>query len=706
MYRAKTNIWDMDYTDNYEKICAFIENKRNKILQIKKAYNIIKEVLKKYVEATEKYYKKLSSIALELKPSSESIEGQLIQAIQSIILFNSVSLDNLVNNIQEILKNLKASKELNSSALEEFSKMYQIHFSNIVHLYCKFIDENESYEKYLIHKELGILDNEKKMNNNNNDSDIKKKESENGIIKHETDKGENVEEIRKKSNNLKIKKYNSREEKIKEKIKVKMKLFKKKSLKEEKEKEKVNDTPRDDEEKINEKESKESKEIIYDNHENIFKIEKEYVDYVNETNTLIKKLMEFGCNEEKILKGDFYNNSYNFIGKLLECVDNQKKQYNEQYLIIKDLRKKIKSETIEYYFLESQQYSLHSLSIYMNNNTKNNGNKMEFKQKGEFDNEIYKQLNIENIGNIIKEMQKNGIAVKKEDLENYEREKNIAFIEKNTKLVFNSETDFSIPEEEKNKIIELFKQDKEYILFFLQKLNNDRARGDEITNMETFYRLGDLFKFISNIILNNNDYDCFKYISILSMTYFRMDGDKKIYIYNFIRDHSKLKNVDFWGKYLDNMINYDINNEIYKNKKNLEIDEKEQEFTINFATFSNVLSVVNNMTDFGLEKEFIENFLDFVKKKYTNLTSNQLKEFNYLLVLYEEKNKDIKKDINNNINNNKDIDKNNNKLNENKKTNNEQIEQKDNKINVDGNNKDIKNDKDNNKSNEYEEDMK
>ena len=85
----------------------------------------------------------------------------------------------------------------------------------------------------------------------------------------------------------------------------------------------------------------------------------------------------------------------------------------------------------------------------MNNNTSNKENKMEFKQKGEFDNEIYKKLNIENIGNIIKEMQKNGIEIKKEDLDNYEREKNIAFIESKTKLIFDK--DYGLLEEEKNK---------------------------------------------------------------------------------------------------------------------------------------------------------------------------------------------------------------------------------------------------------------
>ena len=145
MYKAKINIWDMDYTDNFEKVCAYIDKKRSKIVQIKKSYNGIKQVFKKYLEATEKYSKQLTSIALELLPNSDSIEGELIQAIQGILLFNSEALNTLVIQIKEILTNInfKASKEIKSSVLEEFSKMYQTKFSQVVNLYCHFITENE-----------------------------------------------------------------------------------------------------------------------------------------------------------------------------------------------------------------------------------------------------------------------------------------------------------------------------------------------------------------------------------------------------------------------------------------------------------------------------------------------------------------------------------------------------------------------------------
>ena len=172
-------------------------------------------------------------------------------------------------------------------------------------------------------------------------------------------------------------------------------------------------------------------------------------------------------------------------------------------------------------------------------------------------------------------------------------------------------------------------------------MNNDRSKGGKILNLKTYHLIGELFRFINNIVLEKNDFDCFKYISILSMTYFRMEKDKKVYIYEYIKDHPNFQKFEFWEKYLETLIRSDLNNSCYKNKKeilenNNKIDEKEEQFKINLATFSNVLSIVNNMTDFGLEKEFIEKFINAVKKKYT-FKPEQLEQFNYLLVIYEEK---------------------------------------------------------------------
>ena len=655
MYKAKTSIWDMEYTDNYEKVCSYIDKTKSKITKIKKCYNEVKDVLKKFIEISHNYSVQMSSIALKLFPNSDSVEGKLIQAIQGILLFNSEAIDNLVKEVQEILNNFKASRESNSSGLDDLSKIYQTNYSDVLKLYCNFVSENELYEKYLIHKELGISLNKNQFEN---------KINKNKIGNNTDDKFENKNQKKEYSSEpLNKDKGDSEKEKIKEKIKSND-LNKKKSVKEEKikSKEKPKLSRKDiirleekeikryqeikEKEKEREKEKdtiKEVKEeILTDNHEKIKISQKEYIDTVKRTNIFIKKLVEFGWNEERLLKSDFYNNCHNFVIRLLNCVDVQKKKYENQSKLIRELSEIIKSEKIENFYLESQQYTLHSLSIYMNKKSKKNS--YELKQKGEFDNELYKNLEINNIGNIINEMQKNGLTVKKEDLENYEKEKNISVIEKNIKFISESSTDLS--EEEKNKIIEFFKNDKEYILYFLQRLNNDRAKGGKILNVKTYHRIGELFKFINDIILEKNDYECFKYISILSMTYYKMEGNNKIYIYEYIKEHPYFKKCEFWQEYLEALIDFDVRNAIYKKRKNTDENKtekkKEEESKKNFAAFSNVLTVANNMTDFGLEKPFVEKFLNKVKNRYT-FNSEQIEQIDFLLTIYEEKNKEEKK---------------------------------------------------------------
>ena len=655
MYKAKTSIWDMEYTDNYEKVCSYIDKTKSKITKIKKCYNEVKDVLKKFIEISHNYSVQMSSIALKLFPNSDSVEGKLIQAIQGILLFNSEAIDNLVKEVQEILNNFKASRESNSSGLDDLSKIYQTNYSDVLKLYCNFVSENELYEKYLIHKELGISLNKNQFENkinknkigNNTDDKFENKNQKKEYSSEplNKDKGDSEKEKIKekiKSNDLN-KKKNVKEEKIKSKEKPK--LSRKDIIRlEEKEIKRYQEIKEKEKEREKEKDTiKEVKEeILTDNHEKIKISQKEYIDTVKRTNIFIKKLVEFGWNEERLLKSDFYNNCHNFVIRLLNCVDVQKKKYENQSKLIRELSEIIKSEKIENFYLESQQYTLHSLSIYMNKKSKKNS--YELKQKGEFDNELYKNLEINNIGNIINEMQKNGLTVKKEDLDNYEKEKNISVIEKNIKFISESSTDLS--EEEKNKIIEFFKNDKEYILYFLQRLNNDRAKGGKILNVKTYHRIGELFKFINDIILEKNDYECFKYISILSMTYYKMEGNNKIYIYEYIKEHPYFKKCEFWQEYLEALIDFDVRNAIYKKRKNTDENKtekkKEEESKKNFAAFSNVLTVANNMTDFGLEKPFVEKFLNKVKNRYT-FNSEQIEQIDFLLTIYEEKNKEEKK---------------------------------------------------------------
>ena len=184
MYRAKSNVWDIEVTDSFGKVCEYINKKKEKMDIIKNSYIQIKEVFKEYIIATNNYKDQLISIALKLFPNSDTVEGQLIQAFQSILLFDSEALNDLTNQIQEIIKNFKVT---NNSGLDDFSKIYQTNYANAIQIYCDYISNYELYEKYLIHKELGILntkikddsenDKIKQIINEKNDKNIENKKN-------------------------------------------------------------------------------------------------------------------------------------------------------------------------------------------------------------------------------------------------------------------------------------------------------------------------------------------------------------------------------------------------------------------------------------------------------------------------------------------------------------------------------------------------
>ena len=127
MYRQKESIWDVETNNNYEKVTEFINEKSSNIIAIRKGINDIKDVFKDYIQITKTYCTQIASLALKLKPLANTIWGDLTQAIQGILLFNSISLENLAKGMGEIFKNSKIKKrDSGVSGLEEFSNIYQI----------------------------------------------------------------------------------------------------------------------------------------------------------------------------------------------------------------------------------------------------------------------------------------------------------------------------------------------------------------------------------------------------------------------------------------------------------------------------------------------------------------------------------------------------------------------------------------------------
>ena len=566
MYRQKESIWDVETNNNYEKVTEFINEKSSNIIAIRKGINDIKDVFKDYIQITKTYCTQIASLALKLKPLANTIWGDLTQAIQGILLFNSISLENLAKGMGEIFKNSKTKKrDSGVSGLEEFSNIYQVQLSDLISNYCLYITELEKYERYLMNKEMGF-DND--VNSNSNKGENNKDNTNNTINQSSTPNDNKIEKL---TNNL----------------------------------------------------------------ETVLSFRKKYLDKVGPMNALVHKLVEFGIKEEKLLNEEFLNISKIFVGKLNECLEGQKKKYEDQNSVLLELYNKIKSEKFDNINSGIQEYSLHSLSIYINaknldRNKIKNGKQYALNQKGE-EFEIYKNITLKNVENIMKEIKRNGLEIKEKDLEDFEIEKVKDFISKKVELMFNK-TDDNFSDEDKNQMVKYFQENDDYILFFLQLLNNDRAKGGEIFNINIFKYIGEIFKNINDIVLKKDNFKYFNYVSILSLTYFIQEGNKKKYVYECIKDNKKLKDLNFWQKYAKFIIKYETD-KIPKEKEN-EINNKSEKLKL--TGFANILAIVNNMVNFGLEQDFIDKFISFCATAFS-LTTEQIQQIKEFIPIWSEK---------------------------------------------------------------------
>ena len=274
---------------------------------------------------------------------------------------------------------------------------------------------------------------------------------------------------------------------------------------------------------------------------------------------------------------------------------------------------------------------------------------------------MVKKLSREEILEIFEEIKSTKVLLSEADLNLIEQETNYKIIHDILISIFFYEEKYN--EADKKNIIELFTKDRKNILYFIKVLNDHRTKGDFVIPDFTLKYLGELFKIINDITLSKNDMELFKYIFILSMTYYNLKKDQtKIYLFSYIKDHPDYQKVKFWNDYLQELINHDLKVDI-KNKKieNLKKEEKEQ--LIN-CYFSNFLSVIKAMADFKMTKKFVRDFVENNREKYY-LSKEQIENacmiFDVSLNENEDSyngdnlNKDTQKDnINNDIDNSRD----------------------------------------------------
>ena len=227
-------------------------------------------------------------------------------------------------------------------------------------------------------------------------------------------------------------------------------------------------------------------------------------------------------------------------------------------------------------------------------------------------------------------------------------------IEKFLDLILEGEKEEVIFANEKNmKIV----SNKNYRKIFLNYLNKLRNNTNLTLNDISYKIIGNLLNEFLNNSYKEKDFICIKLIIIISTNLFKLNktsNNPRVFLHEYFKNNSLLKDIKFW----ENLIKYDINEEMHNQKKyNLFSEENDILYNIRIKDIVKGQISINlyNMNLFevntSLMFKIINNFCN-----YYELQSNIVDYFNNIVKNYQtnlnETQKHIKITINNNSKNN------------------------------------------------------
>ena len=371
------------------------------------------------------------------------------------------------------------------------------------------------------------------------------------------------------------------------------------------------------------------------------KYEKEYINIIEKTRNTEKKFINTindSINGIKDISSDISSKVKDILVSFFTSIRDSYKipldLIDSSLLNLKDLnQKEITNNSMIATFnkeknlepVEPQKYNLKSIELNNENEKKNKSfwsklikgknsdkNKNKFIQ---FEDGFEEMTYFEDEANVytIKEIFKNFVLINTNELNiEVEEEKNIT---KNytCKIISNmsvkSNNENNIEEEEKNNLINLLSKHHNRIIF-LHKLNDYRAMCQFELNERSYKLLGELFFYIINISKTEKDYHCVEMVIILSKTYYILKDKKtKVYLQNLIIDNKYFKLKDFW----EELLIYSISKEVARSNKREKIGrENENKLKVknDNIIFSQLLTLIDNMFDFGADENLVKNIIE------------------------------------------------------------------------------------------------
>ena len=172
-------------------------------------------------------------------------------------------------------------------------------------------------------------------------------------------------------------------------------------------------------------------------------------------------------------------------------------------------------------------------------------------------------------------------------------------------------------EEESQKLSKYFEENKNYCKYFLSILENKKNNSNVALSSELFDILTKMFSLISDMIIKEKDFDSQKSLLILSQTFYKSEGDKKIFIFNTIKSHELFQKEENWLNYIKYEIEEKIND---KNKSQNESNKDDINKIKNEIILSQITNLIPIMKNFDLDNQKLVNIINSIIDFYTILT--------------------------------------------------------------------------------------
>ena len=169
----------------------------------------------------------------------------------------------------------------------------------------------------------------------------------------------------------------------------------------------------------------------------------------------------------------------------------------------------------------------------------------------------------------------------------------------------------------------------------LNELNNYKNKNEySILNDASYDIINDIFRECLNLVKQDKDYETAKLVINLSNFIFRLINDEtneKICLINDLKSEKILKNYEFWNE----LIKYEIIEEIYNQKMTNLINKKEEKINTNEIVLNKLNIYLNNMIKFCCRPNYMRQILEEFKDYY-NLDEVIMKELNNQIDEYEK----------------------------------------------------------------------